>query len=134
MKHLPFRVVAALLLAGSAVSGADKSWTWTGIISDNHCGTVHNPGHMGDGVDACMITSRECMIGKRDGSVPGCISAKNGGKFVFVVGGRVFLITNQDFADLREHADHTVRLTGTMTKDTVTVSKIVMAWDHAERR
>jgi hypothetical protein len=71
------------------------------------------------------------MIGKPDGSVPGCISAKNGGKFVFVVGGRVFLITNQDFADLREHADHGVRLTGTMTKDTVTVSKIVMARDHA---
>ena len=133
LKHVRLHMVTALLLAGSAVSGADKSWTWTGVISDNHCGTVHNPGHMGDAVDASTITSRECMIGKSDGSVPGCISAKNGGKFVFVVGGRVFLITNQDFADLRAHADHTVRLTGTMTKDTVTVSKIAMARDQTAR-
>jgi len=45
------------------------------------------------------ITSRECMIGKRDGVGPSCISAKNHGKFVFVTGGRVFQISNQDFAD-----------------------------------
>jgi hypothetical protein len=87
---------------------------------------VHNPGHMRDDVDAAQITSPECMIGKHDGSVPGCISAKNGGTFVFVTGGRVFQIRNQDFADLRVHADHTVQLTGIMIKDTITVSRIVM--------
>jgi hypothetical protein len=134
MKRLRLHILVAFLLVASAVSGADKTWTWTGVISDNHCGTVHNPGHMGDDVDAGTISHRECMIGKPDGSVPGCISAKNGGKFVFVTGGRVFQITNQDFADLRVHADHTVELTGVMIKDTVTVSKIVMTPDHAQRR
>jgi hypothetical protein len=134
MQHLRARMALAILLVASAAFGADKTWTWTGVISDNHCGTVHNPGHMGDDVDASTITGRECMIGKADGSVPGCISAKNGGKFVFVTGGRVFQIGNQDFPDLRVHADHTVQLTGVMIKDTVTVSKIVMAADHAAAR
>jgi hypothetical protein len=125
MKHLRIMAVS-IVLFGSAASGADPTWTWTGVISDNHCGAVHNPAHMRDEVDAREITSRECMIGKPDGSVPGCISAKNGGRFVFVTGGRVFQISNQDLADLRVHADHTVRLTGIMIKDRITVSKIAM--------
>src|SRR5205823_6040240 len=68
----------------------------------------------------------QCMIGREDGSVPGCISAKDGGKFVFLTGGRVFQIGNQDFGDLRVDADHTVQLSGIMIKDTITVSKITM--------
>ena len=126
MKHFRIGMTLSLLLFGSGAFGADPTWTWTGVISDNHCASVHNPVHMRDEVDASQITSRECMIGKQDGSVPGCISAKNGGKFVFVSGGRVFQISNQDFADLRVHADHTVQLTGIMIKDTITVSKIAM--------
>ena len=126
MKTLRINMAVSFLLFGSATFGADPTWTWTGAISDNHCGSVHNPGHMRDDVDAGTITSRECMIGKQDGSVPGCISAKNGGKFVFVTGGRVFHISNQDFADLRVHADHTVQLSGIMIKDAITVSKITM--------
>jgi hypothetical protein len=134
MRHLQIRLVISMLLVGSAVSGADRTWTWTGVISDNHCGSVHNPGHMGDDVDASTISSRECMIGKADGSVPGCISAKNGGRFVFVTGGRVFQISNQDFPDLRMHADHMVQLTGVMSKDTLTVSRITMPPDRATAR
>lgn len=126
MERVRLGLAAWLLLAGPTAFGADPTWTWTGVISDNHCGSVHNPAHMRDEVDSRQITGRECMIGKPDGSVPGCISAKNGGKFVCVTGGRVFQIGNQDFADLRAHADHTVQLTGIMVKDTITVSRIVM--------
>jgi|SRR5262245_29265649 len=126
MKTLRISMAVSFLLFGSATFGADPTWTWTGVISDSHCGSVHNPGHMRDDVDASRITSRECMIGKQDGSVPGCISAKNGGRFVFVTGGRVFQISNQDFDGLRVHADHTVELSGIMIKDTITVSKVSM--------
>jgi len=43
-----------------------------------------------------------------------------------VTDGRVFQISNQDFGDLRVHADHTVQLSGIMIKDTITVSNITM--------
>jgi hypothetical protein len=45
---------------------------------------------------------------------------------VFVSGGKVYKIENQDLALLQEHAGHTVQLTGEMKGDTITVSKIVM--------
>jgi hypothetical protein len=38
----------------------------------------------------------------------------------------VLKIANQDNADLEKHAGHTVRLTGEMKGDTITVSKIEM--------
>jgi hypothetical protein len=86
---------------------------------------------MGDNVDSRNITARECVIGKADGSVPGCVSAKNHGKLVFVTGGKVYQISNQDFADLRTHADHAVVLTGMMTTDTIAVSQITLATKKA---
>ena len=47
-------------------------------------------------------------------------------KYVFVSGGKVYNVGNQDFATLQEHAGHTVKLTGAMSGDTITVSKIAM--------
>jgi hypothetical protein len=47
-------------------------------------------------------------------------------KYVFVSGGEVHNVANQDFGPLEEHAGHTVELTGEMNGDTVTVSNIVM--------
>jgi hypothetical protein len=47
-------------------------------------------------------------------------------KYVFVRAGKVYNISNQDFAALQEHAGHTVNLTGEMSGDTITVSKIAM--------
>ena len=85
--------------------------TLTGKISDSMCGASHAkmaPAHGG--------TDRSCTLA--------CIKA--GGKYVFVSGGKVYNIDNQDFADLEKHAGHRVRLTGDVNGDTVTVSKIVM--------
>jgi hypothetical protein len=87
--------------------------TWTGKISDNMCGASH----------AKMLAQHKDAKTDRD-CTQACI--KGGGKYVFVSNGKVYNIDNQDLAQLQEHAGHTVRLTGEMKGDTITVSKIVM--------
>lgn len=115
--------LAAVSIGNNTASAADASQTWTGIISDSHCGALHRT----DIEHGGSITARECIIG-RDGdpNIPGCVSAKNGAKFVVVVGDKVYQVSNQEFADLRVHAAHNVKVTGTLKGDTITVSKIVM--------
>lgn len=49
---------------------------------------------------------------------------KDGSKYVFVTGGKVFKIANQDFSSLRTHAGETVTLTGQLKEETITVAKI----------
>ena len=94
----------------SFVSAADK--TWTGQISDSMCGASHakmTSAHAG-------MTDRDCALA--------CVKA--GGKYVFVSDGKVYKIANQELALLQVHAGHTVRLTGDMKGDTITVSNITM--------
>jgi len=98
-------------LTGFALA-ADQ--TWTGQISDSMCGASH--AKMIAAHAPAKMTGRDCALA--------CVKA--GGKYVFVTGGKVYSIANQDLADLQTHAGHTVRLTGEMKGDTVTVSKIVM--------
>ena len=100
------------LLAGLATWATSAEQTWTGQISDSMCGASHakmTSAHAG-------MTDRDCA--------QACIKA--GGKYVFVSDGKVFKIANQDLALLPMHAGHTVRLTGDMKADTITVSNIVM--------
>ena len=54
-----------------------------------------------------------------------CVLAcvKGGAKYVFVEGGKIYNVENQDFAGLEEQAGHTVNLTGEMKGDTIKVSK-----------
>jgi hypothetical protein len=114
--------IIGLLLAGSVAFAAET--TWTGVISDSHCGAVHRS----DVEHGGKITARECIIGQvGNPNIPGCVSAKHGATFVLAVGDKVYNITNQDFADLRVHAADTVKLTGTLKGDAITVSKIVKA-------
>jgi len=100
-----------LALAGFA-SAADQ--TWTGKISDSMCGASH--AKMMAAHPGAKMTDRDCTLA----------CTKAGGKYVFVTGGRVYNIANQDDTALQTHAGHTVRLTGEMKGDTITVSKIVM--------
>jgi hypothetical protein len=51
---------------------------------------------------------------------------KGGGKYVFVSGGKVYTIANQDAQDLALHAGKTVRLTGERQGTTITVSKVAV--------
>lgn len=100
------------VLAGLSTWATSAGQTWTGQISDSMCGASHakmTSAHSG-------MTDRDCA--------QACIKA--GGKYVFVSDGKVFPIANQDLAMLSVHVGHTVRLTGDMKGDTITVSNIVM--------
>jgi hypothetical protein len=102
------------LLVGLAAYAKAADQTWTGKISDDMCGASHTK--MAAEHKDSKMSDRECTLA--------CV--KGGGKYVFVSGGKVYKIENQDLAQLQEHAGHTVRLTGDMKGDTITVSKIVM--------
>ena len=112
MKNI-FRSICGIgLLAGLACLALAADQTWTGQISDSMCGTSHAKmmaGHPG-------MSDRDCTLA--------CV--KGGGKYVFVSDGKVYNVANQDLALLQTHAGHTVRLTGEMKGDTITVSNITM--------
>src|SRR5437016_13681133 len=101
-----------LVLVAPTIVAAEQ--TWTGKISDSMCGAKHNTSAEHG---AKKMSDRDCTLA--------CIKDHNA-KYVFVRGGKVYNIGNQDFAGLQEHAGHTVKVTGSMTGDTVTVSKIEM--------
>jgi hypothetical protein len=111
MKRLCIAVFVSMLGAVS-ISAADQ--TLTGKISDSMCGAKHNTGAEHGGK---AMSDRDCTLA--------CVKEHNA-KYVFVSGGKVYAIGNQDFGALQEHAGHTVKLTGEMSGDTITVSKIVM--------
>jgi hypothetical protein len=85
--------------------------TWTGQIADSACGSSHAK-MMAEHKD--LKTDRDCTLA--------CIAA--GGKYVLVSDGRVYNISNQKLAELKQNAGATVAVTGTMKGDTITVSKI----------
>ena len=60
-----------------------------------------------------------------------CIKA--GGKYVFIMGDKVFQIADQKDKALAMHAGHTVLLTGELKGDTITVSKIDMPKKEAPK-
>ena len=101
--------LCALVFAASVSAGAAAK-TWTGTISDAHCGAKHKT------MEGKKMTDRECT--------EMCI--KDGGQYVFASEGKVYKIADQKDAALAAHAGHKVMLTGEMNKDTITVSKIEM--------
>jgi hypothetical protein len=107
---LSFFVVLGL----SAVTMFAADQTWTGKISDSMCGVSHKSATEHGGK---KMSDRDCTLA--------CVK-EHQAKYVFVHNGKVLNIANQDAAGLEEHAGHTVRLTGEMQGDTITVSKIVM--------
>ena len=52
---------------------------------------------------------------------------KKGANYVFVSGNEVRAIANQDFKDLQQFAGDTVKLTGDLKDNTITVSRIEKA-------
>ena len=113
MRTIPVLVLAAAFCLGSAGFAAEQ--TWTGKISDSMCGASHTGmEHGGKKVD-----DRECTLA--------CV--KGGAKYVFAGDGKVYEIENQGLAALKEHAGHSVKLTGELSSDgkTIKVSKIEMA-------
>jgi hypothetical protein len=112
MKSLLRSLSIASLLTGCAVSVPAATTTLTGTISDSMCGASHakmTSSHPG-------LTDRACT--------QACIKA--GAKYVFVSDGKVYNIANQNFANLDRNAGESVRLTGDVSGETITVSKIAM--------
>lgn len=106
-------VVFMVALAG-ALTGIAAEKTMTGKISDDMCGADHSMmAHGGKKVD-----DRECTLA--------CV--KGGSKYVFASGGKVYAVSNQDLPALREHAGHTVMLTGEWSADgkSVKATKVEM--------
>jgi len=108
MKRLMIAAVITLLTAPGAFAA---SKTMTGKISDSMCGASHKAMAAQHGG---KVTDADCAAA--------CVKA--GGKYVFVSGGKVYTIANQDEKDLAANAGKTVTLTGDMQGSTVTVSKI----------
>ena len=108
-------VVGALVFAYSSSAAAQQ--TWTGQIGDSMCGAKHKP--MGN----MKMADRECTE----------MCVKAGGKYVFIMGDKVFQIADQKDKALATHAGHTVLLTGELKGDTITVSKIDMPKKEAPK-
>jgi len=91
----------ALLVVVCMAWGKEK--TWTGIVSDDHCGTKHA---------AANPQAASC--------VAKCVSG--GAKYVLVSGDKVYQLDAQDkFADF---AGKSVKATGTENGDTIKVSSV----------
>jgi hypothetical protein len=108
-------IVVALLFAHQRPAAAQE--TWTGQIGDSMCGAKHKP--MGN----MKMADRECTE----------MCVKAGGKYVFIMGDKVFQIADQKDKALATHAGHTVLLTGALKGDTITVAKIDMPKKEAPK-
>jgi len=119
MKRILVLVIGALFSAAFALAAEQ---TWSGKISDSDCGRSHKSAieHAGK-----KISDHDCVIA--------CVK-EHGAKYVFVSGGKIYNISNQNFAGLEEHAAHDIKLTGEMTSDTIKVSKIEMAGKSSEKK
>jgi hypothetical protein len=114
----------ALLLTLLPYTATAATKTWTGKISDSMCGATHKmiKEHEQKGEISKTATpgdkDRECALA--------CV--KGGGKYVLASQGKVFEISNQDFAGLEQHAGHSVKLTGDLDADgkTIKVTEITM--------
>jgi hypothetical protein len=119
MKRILVLVIGALFSAAFALAAEQ---TWSGKISDSDCGRSHKSAieHAGK-----KMSDHDCVIA--------CVK-EHGSKYVFVSGGKIYNISNQDYAGLEEHAAHDIKLTGEMTGETIKVSKIEMAGKSSEKK
>ena len=105
------------VLVVTATKVPAEQQTWSGQISDSRCGAVHEEdADAAGGGRQGQPTPRECTLA--------CI--KGGSKYVFVMDDKIFQIADQKNPALETFAGDTVKLTGEMTGNVITVSKIEM--------
>jgi hypothetical protein len=98
------------LLAFSGLGLHAEEGTWRATISDSKCGAMHPSGeHNGK-----VLTDRQCALA--------CI--RGGAKYVAVIDGKVYNISNQDFTGLERSAGRTVTVTGNLSGDALTISRL----------
>ncbi len=105
--------IIILVLALGVMTATAAERKWIGKISDSACGPTHRKGAEHG---AETMSDRDCTLA--------CV--KDGGKFVFVRGGTVYKIENQDFASLKSYAGQSVQLKGELKGNTIMVSGIEM--------
>jgi len=97
-------LVVLLLVVGSMVWAGSQ--TWTGTVSDSHCGAKHAV--VSEKGAACVIR---------------CV--KHGAKYVLVSEGKVYQLDAQDkFTDF---AGKSVKVTGNLQGDTIAVESVEAA-------
>ena len=103
MKRSTSFVLALVFVLGAAIALAGDSWT--GYISDEHCGIKHYGGKGAECAAKCV---------------------KGGAKAVFVTDGKILALDKQDLAT--PHVGHNVKITGTLDaeKKAIAVEKIEM--------
>jgi hypothetical protein len=108
MKTL-LRLATIALFSASAAFADDVRWI--GEISDSNCGASHKSTieHSGK-----TMSDADCTAA--------CV--KGGAKYVFVYEGKVYKIENQDASGLTEAAGKTVKISGTITGDTIKVTRV----------
>jgi hypothetical protein len=106
-----FVVSVAATLALAVPLGAQQSWT--GQISDSMCKAKHEEAAEGQG----RMADRDCTLS--------CV--RGGSKFVLLVDGKVLQIANQDNKDLATYAGQTVKMSGELKGDAITVATIEAA-------
>ena len=96
-------LVVTLLVSGSIAMAADS---WTGTVSDEHCGAKHATAS--EGAEKCVAK---------------CVA--DGAKYVLVSEDKVYSLDAQEkFADF---AGKSVKVTGTMKDDAITVESVEAA-------
>jgi len=109
-RHVALVAAVVLAIATATARLAAAEQTWTGQISDSICKAKHESGAEGREAGSPAECTKAC--------------AKGGSKYVLLVGDKVYQIANQSNADLEKHAGETVKLTGSLDGDAITVSKI----------
>lgn len=99
-------LVLVIVLTVSLLYAAESSWT--GVVSDSHCGAKHNK---------ASKAAENCVENM-------CV--KGGSEYVFVNGAdnKVYKLSPQD--KLKGHGGHEVKVTGTVEGDTINVKSVEM--------
>jgi hypothetical protein len=105
-KRILISILGVVLIAGFALAGdKDKSGSWTGIITDSHCG--YNAKHSADCVNKCVKDhdAKYALVNEADK--------------------KVYILNPQEGA--AAHANEKVTVSGTVDGDTIKVTKIEAA-------
>jgi hypothetical protein len=95
-------MVVLTLFAFGCLSWAQNR-TWTGTVSDSHCGVKH----------AKASAAAESCVEK-------CVSG--GAKYVLVSKGKIYQVDNQD--KFKGLGGKSVKVTGSLSDDTITVAEV----------
>ena len=110
VKRLGFIIVARALVAGFSLAADNHEGSWTGWITDTHCGAKGDNAKHGD-------CAKKCVEGQ---------SAKYA--LYNPADKKVYVLDPQDKAT--GHAGHHVKVTGTVEGDTIKVKSIEMTGEQ----